>query len=72
MWKLIIIYSFPGSVLFFITMFWMEGRPTPVEPTTGSTPAQLENGKRNGHDNVVFTTNDEMPRLPVGMENSKL
>lgn len=60
--------SLPGSVLFFITMFWMEGRPTPVEPTT---MGELETGKQNGHDNVVFT-HDELPRDPRGVENSKL
>lgn len=71
-----------GSVLFFITMFWMEGRPSPVEETTTtSAPTEaVENGKRNGHDNIVFTTTDEMqmPRLDrssgrsYSVENSKL
>lgn len=56
-----------SSVLFFITMFWMEGRPAPIVEETTAT------GVRNttGHDNVVFTTTDETPRV-VGVENSKL
>ena len=63
-------FYFLSSILFFITMFWMQ--PAETTPTRERDTTTLEIGKRiSGQDNIVFTTSDERD-LPRNIENSKL
>ncbi|EDW78202.1 uncharacterized protein Dwil_GK16301 [Drosophila willistoni] len=53
-----------SSILFFITMFLLEGKPTeaPEENTQKSHPDNVLNARHmHGHDNSVFTVDETLP-----------